>query len=63
MQIRVEDPAARSALETAFAAAGCATVPSGDTIEVVHPDPAELAFFLRAWRLVHPDVRLEVETV
>ena len=62
MQIRIEDPAARNALETAFAEAGCPTLPSGDTIEVVHPDLAELAFFLRAWRLVHPDVHFEVET-
>ena len=61
MQIRVEDPAARSALESAFVAAGCPILPNGDTIEVVHSDPAELAFFLRAWRLVHPDVHLEVE--
>jgi hypothetical protein len=63
MQIRVQDPAARHALETAFAAAGCPTLPSGDLIEVVHSDPIELGFFLRAWRLVHPDVDLEVETV
>jgi len=63
MQIRIEDPAARTALETAFAAAGCPTLPLGDTIEVVHPDPVELAFFLRVWRLIHPDVDFEVETV
>ena len=63
MQIRIEDPAARDALETAFAAAGCPTLPKGDTIEVVHTDRLELAFFLRAWRMVHPDVHLEVEPV
>ena len=61
VQIRVADPDARSALEMAFAAAGCPTLPEGDTIEVVHTDSAEVTFFLRAWRLVHPDVHLEVE--
>jgi hypothetical protein len=60
MQIRIEDPQARSALETALAAAGCPTLPHGDTFEVVHPDPVELTFFMRAWALVHPDVELEV---
>jgi hypothetical protein len=59
MQIRIEDPRARDALETAFAAAGCPTLPNGDTIEVVHSDADELRFFLRAWALVHPDVTLE----
>jgi hypothetical protein len=63
MQIRVEDAAARNALETAFAAAGCPTLPSGDVIEVVHSDAVELGFFLRAWKLVYPDVDFEVETV
>jgi hypothetical protein len=62
VQIRVADPDARSALETAFAAAGCPTLPDGERIEVVHSDPAEVTFFLRAWRLVHPDVQLDVET-
>ncbi len=60
MQIRVEDQTARSALEAAFAAAGCPTMPIGETLEVVHPDPVELDFFLRAWVLRHPDVRLEL---
>jgi hypothetical protein len=60
MQIRIEDPTARDALETAFAAAGCPILPDGDTIEVVHPDPIELTFFLRAWALLHPDVSVEV---
>jgi hypothetical protein len=60
MQIRIENPDAHTALETAFANAGCPMLPEGDTFEVVHPDPDELAFFLRAWALTHPDVRLEV---
>jgi hypothetical protein len=61
VHIRVADPDARSALATAFAAAGCPTLPDGETIEVVHTDPGEVTFFLRAWRLVHADVHLEVE--
>jgi len=60
MQIRIADAAARDALESAFAAAGCPTLPEGDTIEVIHPDPVELTFFLRAWAMLHPDVSLEV---
>ena len=59
MQIRVEDPDARSALESAFAEAGCPTLPDGDTIEVVHPDPLALRFFVRAWALQHPHVTVE----
>jgi hypothetical protein len=60
MQIRIEDPDARDALETAFAQAGCPTLPDGDTIEVVHSDDDELFFFLRAWVLRHPDVSFQV---
>ena len=60
MQIRIEDPEARDALENAFAKAGCPTLPQGETFEVVHPDPDELTFFLRAWTQTHPGVTLEV---
>ena len=60
MQIRIDDPNVRDALATAFAAAGCPTLPDGDVIEVVHPDPVELTFFVRAWAMLHPDVSLEI---
>ena len=63
MQIRVQDPAARDALATAFGEAGCPTLSLGTTLEVVHSDPVELSFFLDAWRLVHPDVDLEIEAL
>lgn len=60
MQIRVDDPATRSALECAFAAAGYPTLHEGDTIEVVHPELVELRFFLRPWELQHPGATVEL---
>ena len=60
MQIRIEDPSARDALETAFTEAGCSTLVEGDTFKVVHTDWDEVRFFLRAWGLLHPDVSIEV---
>jgi hypothetical protein len=66
MQVRIEDPAARQALVSALADAGCSATGEGETIVVRHVEPeadergVSVAFFLRAWQQRHPAVELEV---
>lgn len=68
MKVSVNDPAGLDLLVDDLLRSGC--VPARmdeETVEVIHPDAAsarealtELAFFLRAWQLRHPEVALTI---
>jgi hypothetical protein len=64
MRIHVDDAGHREQLAAALAAAGCAPLPAGESLDLA-PDEAaatrlELEFFLAAWRLRNPDVAVDV---
>jgi hypothetical protein len=64
MRVRVDDSTDRRELVDALARAGCAALPIGCTLELVHNERADdvldLRFFVLAWRRRNPHAALEI---